>query len=180
MEHAVRRAQRDAARVREALRDGLRDDAREGAARRIVLEHGGGTCESRARRAGGGREQDQRGQQQREGALHVLGGRVSVPFYNERVKKRAIWRAGVCLCLVLLLQLGGCRSIPGSRTVGNLVTGRGVGSGRITQQELRQALVQFASRFEATVVAAPTRSRSTQDPGTQRRALRWKLARCRS
>ncbi len=103
-----------------------------------------------------------------------MGGRVSVPFYNGCVKNRAIWRTGACLCLLLLL--GGCRSIPGYRTVENLVTGRGVGSGRITQQELRQALVQYASRFDATVVATANQiSLGTQDPMQQRRALRWKL-----
>jgi hypothetical protein len=90
------------------------------------------------------------------------------------VKNRAIWRAGACLSLLLLL--GACRSIPGSRTIGNLVTGRGLGSGLITQQELRDELVQYASRFEATVVGTAVQiSLGTQDPVIQRRALRWKL-----
>ena len=58
--------------------------------------------------------------------------------------------------------LGACRSIPGGRFVAGLATGD-FGSGRITQQELREALVQYASRFEATVVAtADTISAGTQ------------------
>jgi hypothetical protein len=49
-------------------------------------------------------------------------------------------------------------------------------SGRITKQELRDALLQYASRFEATVVAtAGTISAGTRDPLVQRRALRWKV-----
>lgn len=90
------------------------------------------------------------------------------------MKDRAIWRTGVWLCLLLLLD--GCRSVPGYRTAENLVTGRAIGSGRVTQQELRQELVQYASRFEATVVGTATEiSLASKDPLIQRRALRWKL-----
>ena len=89
------------------------------------------------------------------------------------VKRTAIWRSGACLGLLLL---GGCNSIPGYRTVENMVMGRGVGSGRITQQELRESLVQYANRFEATVVTVANQiSLGTQDPTMQRRTLRWKL-----
>jgi len=77
--------------------------------------------------------------------------------------------AGLCLLL------GACRSLPGGRYVAGLATGD-FSSGRITQQELREALLQYASRFEATVVAtADTISAGTKDPVIQRRALRWKL-----
>jgi plasmid stabilization system protein ParE len=86
--------------------------------------------------------------------------------------RRALPRG--CLCLLLLL--GGCQSIPGVSHVENVLSGRGVGDGRITQQELRDALMQYASRFEATVVAAADQiSLGTKDPTLQRFALRWKL-----
>jgi hypothetical protein len=79
----------------------------------------------------------------------------------------------VSLCLLLIVTA--CRSIPG----GTLVSGVlpiGSGSGRITQHELRDALVQYASRCEATIVAAAdTIAAGTKDPLVQRRALRWKL-----
>ena len=79
--------------------------------------------------------------------------------------------AGLCL----LLALAGCRSLPGGRYVAGLATGD-FGSGRISQQELREALVQYASRFEATIVAtADTIAAGTKDPLIQRRTLRWKL-----
>jgi len=69
-----------------------------------------------------------------------------------------------------------CASIPGGRFVVGVVTGESHGSGRITQQELRDALLQYASRFEATLIAtADTISAGTKDPVIQRRALRWKL-----
>ena len=77
--------------------------------------------------------------------------------------------------LLLTLLLGGCSSIMGNRYVAGLRTGD-FGSGRITQEELREALIQYASRFEATVVAtANTISAGTKDPLIQRRTLRWKL-----
>ena len=76
VEHAGRRAQRDAARVLEALRDGLREDAREGAARRVIFEHGRGILRSHVESAatrGASGEQEQRREQQRGGALHSGG-----------------------------------------------------------------------------------------------------------
>ena len=80
------------------------------------------------------------------------------------------------IALALLLLASACASLPGGRFVSGLVTGEGVGSGRITQQELREALLQYASRFESTVVAAAdTISAGTKDPVIQRRTLRWKL-----
>lgn len=84
-------------------------------------------------------------------------------------------RAGVALLLCSLFVLDACRSIPGYRYVRNL--GRSeFGGGRISQQELRESLCQYASRFEATIVAAAdTISANTRDPIIQRRTLRWKL-----
>jgi hypothetical protein len=77
---------------------------------------------------------------------------------------------------LLLLLASGCASLPGGRYVSGLVTGERTGSGRITQQELREALLQYASRFEATIIAtADTISAGTKDPVIQRRTLRWKL-----
>ena len=78
-------------------------------------------------------------------------------------------------CLLLILPLGGCGSIMGNRYVAGLRTGD-FGSGRITQEELREALIQYANRFEATVVAtANTIAAGSKDPVVQRRTLRWKL-----
>jgi hypothetical protein len=78
--------------------------------------------------------------------------------------------------LVLLLFGSACASLPGGRYVAGVVTGDAFGSGRITQQELREGLLQYASRFEATIIAtADTISAGTKDPVIQRRALRWKL-----
>jgi len=83
--------------------------------------------------------------------------------------------AGLLAGLGLLLLLGACRSIPGGRYVAGLATGD-FSSGRITQEELREALVQYASRFEATIIStADTISAGTKDPVIQRRTLRWKL-----
>jgi len=80
------------------------------------------------------------------------------------------------IALPVLLLASACASIPGSRWVAGVVTGESAGSGRITQQELRDALLQYASRFEATVIAtADTISAGTKDPLVQRRTLRWKL-----
>ena len=80
------------------------------------------------------------------------------------------------IALPVLLLASACASIPGSRWVAGVVTGESAGSGRITQQELRDALLQYASRFEATVVAtADTIAAGTKDPVIQRRALHWKL-----
>ena len=80
------------------------------------------------------------------------------------------------IALPMLLLASACASLPGGRFVAGVVTGEGVGSRRITQEELREALVQYASRLEATVIAtADTISAGTRDPLIQRRALRWKL-----
>lgn len=77
--------------------------------------------------------------------------------------------------LALVLASGGCGSIPGGNYVSNLAA-KTFQPGRISREELREALVQFASRFEATVVAtADTITVGTQDPVIQRRALRWKI-----
>lgn len=85
-------------------------------------------------------------------------------------------RVGAAAGLCLLVMLGGCRLIPGGTYVSNLASGNAFTGGRMTQQELREALVQYASRFEATVVgAADTIAANTKDPVMQRRALRWKL-----
>jgi hypothetical protein len=84
-------------------------------------------------------------------------------------------RAALPAIALLLLAIA-CASLPGGRFVAGVVRGEGMGGGRITQQELREALVQYASRFEATVIAtADTLSAGTKDPVIQRRALRWKL-----
>jgi hypothetical protein len=80
------------------------------------------------------------------------------------------------IALLGLLLASACASLPGGRLVQGVVSGEGLGGGRITQQELREALVGYASRFEATVIAtADTISAGTKDPMIQRRALRWKL-----
>ncbi len=82
----------------------------------------------------------------------------------------------LAIALMLLWLASGCASIPGGRYVAGVVTGESLATSRITQQELRYALVQYASRFEATVVAtADTISAGSEDPVVQRRALRWKL-----
>jgi hypothetical protein len=84
--------------------------------------------------------------------------------------------APLAIALPLLLLASACASIPGGRFVGGVISGEGLGSGRITQQELREALIQYASRFEATVIAtADTIAAGTKDPVIQRRTLRWKL-----
>ena len=84
-------------------------------------------------------------------------------------------RAGPLAGLCLLLLLGACRSLPGGRFVAGLATGD-FSSGRITQEELRQALVQYAGRFEATIISTADRiSAGTRDPAIQRRTLNWKL-----
>lgn len=76
---------------------------------------------------------------------------------------------------VLLCVAAGCRSLPGGRFIAGMATGD-YRSDAMTQQELRLALMQYASRFEATIVAAAdTISANTQDPVIQRRTLRWKL-----
>jgi hypothetical protein len=80
------------------------------------------------------------------------------------------------IALLVLLLAGGCARIPGGRYVTGVVTGEIGGGGRITQQELREALVQYASRVEATVIAtADTIAAGTSSPVIQRRSLRWKL-----
>jgi hypothetical protein len=78
------------------------------------------------------------------------------------------------VCLLLLVTA--CSSLPGGQYLSDAVTGGGFGSGRITQEQLRDALVQYAGRFEATVIAAADKiSAGTRDPLIQRRTLRWKL-----
>jgi len=92
-----------------------------------------------------------------------------------RPSLRKTRRAGLFAWLCLLLLLGACRSLPGGRYVAGIATGD-FSSGRITQRELREALVQYASRFEATIVAtADTIAAGTKDPVIERRTLRWKL-----
>ncbi len=82
----------------------------------------------------------------------------------------------LAIALPMLLLASACASLPGGRFFAGVMTGDGVGSRRITQQELRDALLQYASRLEATVIAtADTISAGTRDPLIQRRALRWKL-----
>ncbi len=82
----------------------------------------------------------------------------------------------LAIVLPVLLLLGACAAIPGSRHISGLMMGEGSRSGRITQQELREGLLQYASRFEATVIAtADTIAAGTRDPLVQRRALRWKV-----
>ena len=80
------------------------------------------------------------------------------------------------IALLVLLFASACASLPGGRFVQGVVRGEGLGGGRVTQQELRESLVQYASRFEATVIAtADTIASGTKDPLIQRRTLRWKL-----
>jgi hypothetical protein len=95
--------------------------------------------------------------------------RALLPKLHEPRCAAALALLGVLLCL------GACRSIPGSRFVVGLATGD-FSSNRISQQELRELLVQYAGRFEATIVAsADTIAAGTKDPVIQRRTLRWKL-----
>jgi hypothetical protein len=84
--------------------------------------------------------------------------------------------ASLPLALIALWLASACASLPGGRYVARVVRGEGMAPGGITQQELREELVQYASRFEATVIATgDTISAGTSDPTIQRRALRWKL-----
>jgi hypothetical protein len=84
--------------------------------------------------------------------------------------------ARLAIAFMLLCLASACASLPGGRYVAGVVTGEGVAGGRITRQELREGLVQYASRFEATVIAtADTISAGTHDPVIERRALHWKL-----
>ncbi len=84
--------------------------------------------------------------------------------------------ASLAIALTVLWLASGCASLPGGRFVAGVLTGESLTPGRITQEELRDALIQYASRFEATVIAtADTIAAGTQDPVVQRRALRWKL-----
>jgi hypothetical protein len=83
--------------------------------------------------------------------------------------------ASLAIALMLLWLASACASLPGGRYVAGVMRGEG-GGGRITQQELREALVEYASRFEATVIStADTISAGTSDPTIERRALRWKM-----
>jgi hypothetical protein len=82
----------------------------------------------------------------------------------------------LAIALPVLLLASACASLPGGRFVAGVAMGEGFGSRRITQEELRTALLQYASRIESTVIAAAdTISAGTRDPLVQRRALRWKL-----
>ena len=75
----------------------------------------------------------------------------------------------------LVMAAAGCSSIPGASYVSNLAA-KTFSPGRISHEELRDALVQFASRFEATIIAtADTIAAGSKDPVMQRRTLRWKL-----
>lgn len=75
----------------------------------------------------------------------------------------------------MVMAGAGCSSLPGASYVSNLAT-KTFAPGRISHEELREALLQYASRFEATVIAtADTISSGSKDPVMQRRALRWKL-----
>jgi len=83
--------------------------------------------------------------------------------------------AGLLVAIFLNLLLGGCSLIPGSRYVSDLAN-RTLNKERISQEELREALLQYASRFESTIIAtSDTIATNTADPVIQRRALRWKL-----
>lgn len=83
--------------------------------------------------------------------------------------------AGVLVGFHLCLLLGACRLIPGSQYVSDLAN-QTFNKGRITQEELRRAILQYASRFESTIIAtSDTIASGSQDPAIQRRALRWKL-----
>jgi hypothetical protein len=75
----------------------------------------------------------------------------------------------------LALMLGACRLIPGSQYVGHLAN-ETFNKGRISKEELREATLQYASRFESTIIAtSDTIAQAIDDPVIQRRALRWKL-----
>ena len=75
----------------------------------------------------------------------------------------------------LVMAAAGCSSIPGASYVSNLAA-KTFSPGRISHEELREALVQFAGRFEATIIAtADTIAAGSKDPVMQRRTLRWKL-----
>lgn len=91
--------------------------------------------------------------------------------------KMQLGMRGTQLAAVVFLLLGvaACRSLPGGRFIVGMATGD-YRSDAMTQQDLRLALMQYASRFEATIVAtADTISAGTKDPVIQRRTLRWKL-----
>ncbi|MFO0688003.1 MAG: hypothetical protein U0900_04805 [Myxococcota bacterium] len=77
--------------------------------------------------------------------------------------------------LAASLLLVGCRMIPGSQAVADFA-GQTIQKGRISEDELREALLQFAGRFESTVIAtANSIASGTTDVAIQRRTLRWKL-----
>lgn len=83
--------------------------------------------------------------------------------------------AFVPVALVAVGLLGACGSIPGAPLVSSLAD-QTIYKGRITEEELREALLQFASRFESTLIAtANTIAAGTTDVAIQRRTLRWKL-----
>lgn len=92
--------------------------------------------------------------------------------------RRGIIGKGVVLALVAFAAaglLGGCRAIPGVSLVDGLAD-QTIYKGRISEEELREALLQFASRFESTVIAtANAIAAGTNDVTIQRRTLRWKL-----
>ncbi|MBK7948230.1 MAG: hypothetical protein IPK00_05715 [Deltaproteobacteria bacterium] len=83
----------------------------------------------------------------------------------------AVVLVGIGSCLLL----GACRLIPGSQAVASFAD-QTLNKERISQDELRDALLQFAGRFESTIIAtANSISSETKDVAIQRRALRWKL-----
>lgn len=83
--------------------------------------------------------------------------------------------AAVLVGIGSCLLLGACRLIPGSQAVADFA-GQTLNKERISQDELREALLQFAGRFESTIIAtANTIASETKDVSIQRRALRWKL-----
>lgn len=76
--------------------------------------------------------------------------------------------AHLATALFMLLVASACSSLPGGQHVADTVAGGGLGWGRITQEQLRDALVQYASRFEGWLArrAADTlRSPQPRDRG---------------
>jgi len=77
--------------------------------------------------------------------------------------------------IACVLLSSACSVVPGGQAVSNFASNT-LNRGRPSKEELREGLVRYASRFEATVVAAAnTIADGTRDTTIQRRALRWKL-----
>lgn len=77
--------------------------------------------------------------------------------------------------VVWIAAVSGCSSLPGASYVSNLAA-KTFTPGRISHEELREAVIQFASGFEARIIAAAnTIEAGSTDPVIQRRTLRWKL-----